>query len=185
RGRGTARRRRRGRAVVGRRAPGGVPRRGPAQRHGGARARRAAVARARDSGELSVGQEHLATAVVRTSLQRLLSDTRPGVRGTAVLACAPGEQHDVGLLMLSVLLRGDGWEIAYLGADTPVDEATALAARLGAGALCFSTSREETARELARGLAGKQLAATVVVGGRVTDAPPELERTVQTLREAT
>ena len=138
-----------------------------------------------EAGELSVGQEHLATAVVRTSLQRLLSDTRPGVRGTAVLACAPGEQHDVGLLMLSVLLRGDGWEIAYLGADTPVDEATALAARLGAGALCFSTSREETARELARGLAGKQLAATVVVGGRVTDAPPELERTVQTLREAT
>ena len=54
---------------------------------------------------------------------------RADVRGIAVLACAPGEQHEIGLLMLAVLLRADGWQVAYLGADTPVLDAVALAER--------------------------------------------------------
>ena len=49
-------------------------------------------------GELSVAQEHAITAKVRSHLGRLLSDGRGGVHGVAVLACAPGERHDVGLL---------------------------------------------------------------------------------------
>ena len=40
-----------------------------------------------------------------------------------MLACAPGEQHDIGLLMLAVMLRADGWRVEFLGADTPVDDA--------------------------------------------------------------
>src|SRR6476659_3527449 len=50
-------------------------------------------------GELSVAQEHAATAKVRAHLATLLAEGRGGVRGVAVLACAPGEHHDVGLLM--------------------------------------------------------------------------------------
>ena len=45
------------------------------------------------------------------------------MRGSAVLACAPGEHHDIGLLMLAVMLRADGWRVEFLGADTPVDAA--------------------------------------------------------------
>ena len=50
----------------------------------------------------------------------------------------PGEQHDIGLLMLAVMLRADGWRVEYLGADTPVDAAVAFAERMGAGMLCLS-----------------------------------------------
>src|SRR5262249_36607357 len=59
-------------------------------------------------GELTVAQEHLASGAVRAALQRLLVDMRGNVRGLAVLACAPGERHEIGLLMLAVLLRADG-----------------------------------------------------------------------------
>src|SRR5207253_1913912 len=56
-------------------------------------------------GRLSVAREHLATQAVRVRLGRRLSEARGGVRGKAVLACLPGERHDVGLLMLAVLLQ--------------------------------------------------------------------------------
>ena len=77
---------------------------------------------------------------MRARLERLLADARGAVRGTAVLACAPGERHELGLLMLAVLLRADGWQVACLGADTPVVDATALAADLHARLLCFSAT---------------------------------------------
>ena len=32
-----------------------------------------------------------------------------------MLACAPGERHDIGLLALGVMLQADGWLVAYLG----------------------------------------------------------------------
>ncbi len=70
-----------------------------------------------------------------------VSEGQGGVRGSAVLACAPGEHHDIGLLMLAVMLRSDGWRVEFLGADTPVDEAVAFAGAIGASILCLSASR--------------------------------------------
>ena len=49
-------------------------------------------------------------------------------RAGAVLACAPGEQHDLGLIAFGLALRARGWRIVYLGADTPL-ESVADAAR--------------------------------------------------------
>ena len=122
------------------------------------------------SGTVSVAQEHLTSATVRAALQKLLSDQRADVRGTAVLACAPGERHEIGLLMLAVMLRSDGWQVAYLGADTPCADALALADELGASVLCFSAAAAESARDLERELAAlpRRESLTVVVGGRGT-----------------
>jgi cobalamin-dependent methionine synthase I len=39
----------------------------------------------------------------------------------ALLACLPGEQHDLGLIAFGLALRSRGWRIVYLGADTPVE----------------------------------------------------------------
>ena len=69
-----------------------------------------------------------------------MADARGGVRGTAVLACAPGEHHDLGLLMLAVALRADGWRVEYLGADTPVESAVRVRRR-GSVARCSASAR--------------------------------------------
>jgi DNA-binding transcriptional MerR regulator len=123
-----------------------------------------------ESGGLSVAQEHLASATVRSALQRLLADGRGAVRGVAVLACAPGERHEIGLLMLAVLMRADGWQVAYLGPDTPLGDAVALAERIAAGVLCFSAGSEGTAAGLAEELDRTPVPSTlqVLVGGRGT-----------------
>jgi MerR family transcriptional regulator, light-induced transcriptional regulator len=62
------------------------------------------------------------------------------VRGTAVLACAPGERHELGLMMLAIALRRDGWKVTYLGADTPFEAAVALAGRQSARLLGISAT---------------------------------------------
>jgi methanogenic corrinoid protein MtbC1 len=122
------------------------------------------------AGELTVAQEHLATGTIRAALQTLIADARASVRGTAVLACAPGEHHEIGLLMLAVLLRGDGWQVAYLGADTPLRDAVSFAEELDARIVCFSAATREHADRLARSLAHERVPEQieVVVGGRAT-----------------
>jgi MerR family transcriptional regulator, light-induced transcriptional regulator len=73
-----------------------------------------------ERGELEVGQEHFASNLVR---ERLLALARLWGRGggpLAILACAPGERHDIGLIAFGLVLRSHGWRILFLGADTPL-----------------------------------------------------------------
>jgi MerR family transcriptional regulator, light-induced transcriptional regulator len=73
-----------------------------------------------ERGTLEVGQEHFASNLVR---ERLLALARLWGRGggpQAILACAPGERHDIGLIAFGLVLRSHGWRILFLGADTPV-----------------------------------------------------------------
>jgi methanogenic corrinoid protein MtbC1 len=95
------------------------------------------------SHELSVAQEHLISGSIRARLDSLLADARGEIRGVAVLACVPGERHELGLLMLGTLLRADGWQVAYVGADAPLVDALDLAERLDAGAVCLSATMRE------------------------------------------
>ena len=73
-----------------------------------------------ERGQVSVAQEHFASGVVRGRLLGLARDWGRGVGPVAVLACLPGEQHDIGLITFGLALRARGWRIVYLGSDTPV-----------------------------------------------------------------
>ncbi len=119
------------------------------------------------AGDLNVADEHLLTQKLRGRLERLLTDTHGGVRGVAVLLCGPGERHELGLLMFGVLLRADGWEIAYLGPDTPLSDALTLAERLSAKLLAISVGMEEHANALRKAFAEIELPPEfqIVVGG--------------------
>ena len=71
--------------------------------------------------EASIAQEHFASSVLRGRLLGLARGWGLGVGPAAVLACLPGEQHDLGLIAFGLALRSRGWRIVYLGADAPVD----------------------------------------------------------------
>jgi methanogenic corrinoid protein MtbC1 len=73
-----------------------------------------------ERGTLEVGQEHFASNLVR---ERLLALARLWGRGggpLAILACAPSERHDIGLIAFGLVLRSHGWRILFFGADTPL-----------------------------------------------------------------
>ena len=121
-----------------------------------------------ESGEISVAHEHLVSAAVRARLELRLADSRGDVRGVAVLACVPGERHELGLMMLGVLLRADGWQVAYLGADAPLKDAVALAGELDASLLALSATARSRVATLRPVETSRQL--TVVLGGQAATA---------------
>jgi len=70
--------------------------------------------------EATVGEEHFASNVIQGRLRALGRGWDHGFGPRAVLACAPGELHEIGLLCFGITLRSRGWRITYMGADTPV-----------------------------------------------------------------
>jgi len=73
-----------------------------------------------ERGDASVAQEHYASNLLRGRLLGLARGWGRGSGPTALLACAPGELHDLPLIVFGLVLAGRGWAIAYLGPDTPV-----------------------------------------------------------------
>jgi MerR family transcriptional regulator, light-induced transcriptional regulator len=71
-------------------------------------------------GEVEVSQEHFASNLVRARLLALARLWGRGAGPLALLACAPGEQHDISLITFGLLLRSYGWRVLFLGADTPL-----------------------------------------------------------------
>jgi DNA-binding transcriptional MerR regulator len=111
-----------------------------------------------ERGEVSVAQEHFASHVLRGRLLALARGWGRGAGPRAVLACAPGELHDLALIAFGLVLAGRGWAITYLGPDTPVatirDVLTAVEPRIVVVAAVSSDALSAAARELAE-LAGR------------------------------
>ena len=81
-------------------------------------------------GDASIAQEHFASSVLRGRLLGLARGWGQGLGPTAVLACLPGEQHDLGLIAFGLALRARGWRIVYLGTDTPIETVEEVSRRL-------------------------------------------------------
>jgi DNA-binding transcriptional MerR regulator len=73
------------------------------------------------AGRASVAQEHFASNLIRGRLLALARDWDAGEGPTLVLACLPGEPHDLGLIVFGLLTARRGWRVTFLGADTPLE----------------------------------------------------------------
>ena len=74
-----------------------------------------------ERGEATIAHEHFASSVLHGRLLGIARGWGLGMGPVALLACLPGEQHDLGLIAFGLALRSRGWRIVYLGADTPVE----------------------------------------------------------------
>jgi MerR family transcriptional regulator, light-induced transcriptional regulator len=100
-------------------------------------------------GELPIAVEHFATQFCLQALMSLLaSSSPPHHTGTIVAACAPGEMHQIGLLMLVVMLRWRGWDVRYLGQDLKLDSLAESLIPIRPRLLLFTATRAETATGL-------------------------------------
>ena len=114
------------------------------------------VGREWEQGTLAVSQEHFASNVIRARLLSLARLWGRGAGPVAVLACAPGEQHDISLLAFGLVLRSHGWRIIFLGADTPI--ATLAQAAEGTGSALTVLASFDPARLEAESTAIRRLA---------------------------
>jgi DNA-binding transcriptional MerR regulator len=73
------------------------------------------------AGTVTVAQEHFASNLIRGRLLGIAGDYGAGGSSTAVLAAMPREAHDLGLVVLGILIARRGWQVTFLGADTPFE----------------------------------------------------------------
>jgi DNA-binding transcriptional MerR regulator len=82
-------------------------------------------------GEVSVADEHFASSFFTGRLNALFQAqpcNQSSLQAAPVLiGCAPGEQHEMGALMLALLLRRHGHGVRYVGANVPTREWVNLA----------------------------------------------------------
>lgn len=71
-------------------------------------------------GTVTIEQEHFASEVLKGRLSALATGFSATTGPLAVLACPPGERHDLALKAFEVVLLRAGWRVRYLGADTPI-----------------------------------------------------------------
>ena len=124
-------------------------------------------------GELSVAQEHFASAVLRGRLLGLARDWGRGIGPLALLACLPREQHEFGLIACGLALRARGWRVAYLGSDTPLETVESAARELEPAVVVLSASTGDRVDEAARGLKAFARRQRVALGGKGAEAAPQ------------
>ena len=93
-----------------------------------------------ERGDVSIGQEHFASGVLRGRLLGLARGWGQGGGPHAVLACAPGEFHELGLIAFGLSLRDRNWRITYLGPDTPLATIAEIAATLRPDAVVIAAT---------------------------------------------
>jgi DNA-binding transcriptional MerR regulator len=126
-----------------------------------------------EHGTVLVAQEKTVSELVRDLIAELSIrhiTARPDAP-VVVAACVAGERHELGLRMLTGLLRADGYRVQYLGADV-ASEFLADAARLHRPAAVLLSARFETSEPaLVEAIAAVQAAVgdatAIVVGGRL------------------
>ncbi len=100
-----------------------------------------------EHGEVTVAQEHFASHVLRGRLTSLSRGWGNGRGPLALLACPPGEQHDLALIAFGIALNRNGWRVGYLGANTPMPDVIQVSSALRPSlvVLAASTPRRFTA----------------------------------------
>jgi methanogenic corrinoid protein MtbC1/DNA-binding XRE family transcriptional regulator len=128
------------------------------------------------SGEIGVGDEHLATQIVVQQMDRLRSlfvAPEPRSPYRVLVACVEGEQHFIGARMVADLCLSKGWAVDFLGPDTPTSALVEMAKRRHAQLVAMSVTMEQGMGHVQRvldELVGLSPAPNVVLGGQLFSA---------------
>jgi len=129
-----------------------------------------------ERGEITEGDEHMATAVATRLIGRLGPRfTRRGqTKATVIAATPPGERHALGMEMAADIIRAGGYEVLSLGADVPLASLVTAVDRVDdLGAVCFSVVDPSAGPALADAIAairGIRAVPVIVGGGGIDEA---------------
>ncbi len=127
-------------------------------------------------GLIGVSTEHFASQYVQGRLRSLLNLAASNQSAPAVIiACAPLEQHELGPLILAVMLRRAAYQVYFLGANTPLEDLSITARSVKPTAVMISASTKQAVEAL---LEQREhlvdMAPILAFGGAAFDAQPEL-----------
>jgi MerR family transcriptional regulator, light-induced transcriptional regulator len=116
-------------------------------------------------GTANIAQEHFASNIIRGRLAGLARGWGGGQGPRAVLACPPGEQHDLGLMIFGIVLNRSGWSIDFFGSSTPVEEVERAVAATHPDLVVLAATRPEFLDPLRAELAALARRAPLALAG--------------------
>lgn len=136
-----------------------------------------------EGNRITVAQEHAGTAVCQYVLAELYSSIPvPGKRrGRAIVTGVEGEFHQVGANLVADALEADGWNVRFLGANTPRVGVLQALGQHDADVLAISVTmlfNVGMAHQLVREARLERPGLFVIVGGAAFRAAPDLWRDV-------
>jgi len=128
------------------------------------------------SGKIGVSQEHLASQIVLSQLDRLRSLYTSEARRSSyrvLISCIEGERHFIAARMFADLCLEQGWVVDFLGPDTPVSEILQMIKQRRPQLIALSVTMAEgveAARRLLADLSALNLPLKVILAGQAVSA---------------
>jgi methanogenic corrinoid protein MtbC1 len=133
-----------------------------------------------EEAEISVAQEHLATAATQSLMARLaerFDDVAPSRGRRVLVACAEGELHSIGVRMVADFLEADGWDILFVGALSPPSSVADLAAAQRVDVVALSAALGQRVPEIVaavQALRALETVPVIAVGGQAFGGDADL-----------
>jgi len=127
--------------------------------------------------EAGIAEEHFFSAFLRNKLGARLHHESHRSRGNKILvACLPGEYHELGILLFCIAAIGHGYQILYLGNNTPPSQLLIVVVRTDVSAILLSGTstsiwQDELETELKKNIATLKI--PVMIGGDVSEVYQE------------
>ena len=107
-------------------------------------------------GELSIGNEHRITYLMRDLLVRMSTAPEWSIKNVhhpksppkAILGCIRSQAHELGCLMAKLVLESHGWEVIYLGLNVPTEEFSKAQIDYDASLICIALMPPSTQPEV-------------------------------------
>lgn len=129
-------------------------------------------------GSVTVADEHMATRVAFTAIQKLRGVMAPHApNGLTAICCATeGDLHELAVHLVELILEGKGWKVINLGANTPLFSLQGMVSRQRPQLICISARAiadlDRTAAEFAQlRRVANRLESKIVLGGEAWRNP--------------
>ena len=130
------------------------------------------------NGTINIASEHYATEFIRRKLSSLINIFESvAMHETIIVACAPTELHDLGILYASLFLLRRGYRVVYLGARVPKADLLEAVAKVKPAMVLLSATTIDAAMpslDVAQAVTKDFPAVKFGYGGRIFNVNPEL-----------
>jgi DNA-binding transcriptional regulator YhcF (GntR family) len=101
------------------------------------------------NGEMCLQAEHFASNMVRNKLMAVFNACDlPTSARKIVVGCAPGDHHEIGALLLAIVLRQRGYSVVFMGQNMPAQQFSNVLRLVNPCLICFSATTEVSVRAL-------------------------------------
>ena len=121
-------------------------------------------------GSISIAHEHLSTQILQEFIETIYQSTAKMTDiGAKIIVTSPeGERHWIGSKMFANLLAIEGWDVHFLGPETPLDDLVSYAKEVRPNVIALNAVFENSITKLEKYINGLNSLATpplIIIGG--------------------